>query len=211
MIQPFIASFTGTAVEFFETVAIAYALIRAGYAREAIVAVILGHMSIFVLAIFLAPFHELFPVFWMRLIAGLLLTAMGLHWARKSLKRIRTNQRPRWVEDPLGKVGISPANDNPTESNLGVFSIFAFIVMLKSSVIEASEILLVIFPIAAASKEWMQVIAGVATAIVLVSLCAVLLHGQLKKIPEVKLKLVIGMILTVLGIAWLVELYLDYN
>ncbi len=205
MFQPFIASFTGTAIEFFETVAIAYAIVRAGYPREAISALILGHVLVFVLAIFLFPLHEFFPVFWLRLVAAVLLTSMGLYWSFKSLRRIQAHERPRWVEDPLGKVEVTPAVATAT-----AFSPFVFFVMGKSSVIEASEILLVVFPIAAASTAWRQVLWGAAAGIFVVSVTAWVLHGQLKKIPEVKLKLVIGLILSILGISWLWELYRDY-
>ena len=205
MIQAFIASFTGTAVEFFETAAIAYAIVRAGHPREALSALVLGHALVFGLAIFLVPLQEVFPIFWMRLAACVLLTSMGLHWSIKSLRRMRNRQRPQWVDDPLGKVGVAPAVVATT-----AFSPLVFFVMGKSSIVEASEILLVVFPIAAANSAWSAVIWGVVAGISAVSLATWMLHGQLKKIPEVKLKLVIGVILIALGVSWLVELYRDY-
>ncbi len=205
MIQPFVASFTGTAVEFLETVAIAYAIVRAGYPREALSALVLGHALVFVLAVFLFPLHELFPIFWLRLAAAALLLSMGLHWSIKSLKRIHAHQRPRWAEDPLGKVQITPAT-----SATATFSLFVFFVMGKSSVIEAGEILLVVFPIAAATAAWGQVLWGVTAGMAAVSAVTLALHGQLRKVPEVKLKLGIGIVLTALGALWLFELYRDY-
>ncbi|WP_298219109.1 hypothetical protein [Halothiobacillus sp.] len=206
MIQPFVASFTGTSVEFFETVAIAYAIVRAGYPREALSALVLGHVLVFVLAVFLFPLHEFFPIFWLRLVAAVLLTSMGLHWSIKSLRRIRAHQRPRWAEDPLGKVQITP-----TSSTTEAFSLFVFFVMGKSAVVEAGEILLVVFPIGAATSAWTQVLWGVAAGMAAVSAITLALHGKLKKVPEVKLKLVIGIFLTVLGISWLLELYRDHT
>lgn len=204
MIQPFIASFTGTAVEFFETAAIAYAIIRAGYPREALSALVVGHALVFALAVFLVPFQAAFPIFWLRLVAALLLTSMGLYWSLKSLKRMRAQQRPRWVEDPLGKVGITPAIGAATP-----FSVFVFFVMGKSSVLEACEILLVVFPIAAATATWSTVIWGVVAGILVVLFSMWILHGQLKKVPEVKLKLGIGLVLCAIGVSWLIELYGD--
>ncbi len=62
MLQPFIASFGGTAVEFFETVVVAYAIVRAGYPREAIAAVIAGHLVVFFAAFFLYPVHTAVPI-----------------------------------------------------------------------------------------------------------------------------------------------------
>ncbi|HET9448911.1 MAG TPA: hypothetical protein VFO35_21760 [Steroidobacteraceae bacterium] len=205
MIQAFVASFTGTAVEFFETAAIAYAIVRAGYPREALSALVLGHALVFALAVFLVPLQDVFPIFWMRLGAAVLLTSMGLHWSIKSLRRMRSRQRPQWVDDPLGKVGVAQAAVATT-----AFSPMIFFVMGKSSIVEAGEILLVVFPIAAANSAWTAVIWGVVAGIAAVSLAAWALHGQLKKIPEVKLKLVIGLVLVALGVSWLVELYRDY-
>lgn len=205
MLQPFIASFTSTAVEFFETAAIAYAIVRAGYPREALSALVLGHVLVFVLAIFLFPLHGYLPIFWLRLVAAVLLTSMGLLWSLKSLRRLLAHERPRWAEDPLGKMKVAPAT-----SAMPVFSLFVFFVMAKSSVVEAAEILLVVFPVAAASAAWNQVLWGVAAGIAAVSAVTLALHGQLKKIPEVKLKFTIGLVLTALGVSWLVELYGDY-
>jgi len=202
MTQPFLAAFTGTAVEFFETAVIAYAIARAGFPREAIAALVAGHALVFALAVLLVPLQDVFPIFWLRLVAAALLTGMGLQWSVKSLARLRAHQRPGWVEDPLGTVQITPAS--PGEHR---FSPFVFLVMAKSSIVEACEILLVVFPVAAATGAWPQVLLGVAAGIAAVMLVALLLHGQLRKVPEVKLKLAIGLLLTGLGISWFIELY----
>lgn len=200
MQQPFLAALLGTSVEYFETVAIAYAIIRAGYPREAISATIVGHVLVFIAAIFIWPVHELVPVFWFRLVAASMLTLMGIYWTVKSISRLMAGRRPRWVDDPLGKVGVSAA------PHAALFSLLVFFIMLKSSVVEAFEILLVVFPIAASQSTWTPVLAGAATGILGVTLLAVMLHGQLKKVPEVRLKLVTGVILTLIGGSWLMEL-----
>ncbi len=200
MLRPFLTAFSGTAVEFFETVAIAYAILRAGYPREAISATAVGHVLVFIGAIFLWPLHQLIPVFWFRLVAASMLTLMGLYWTEKSLRRSSLGTRPRWVTDPLGKVGIEPIG------SATAFSALVFFVMLKSSVVEAFEILLVVFPIGAATGEWLGIVAGAGLAILLVTFGAILLHGQLKRVPEVRLKLVTGLLLFAIGVSWLLEL-----
>ena len=204
--QPFLASFAGTAVEFFETAVIAYAIARAGYPREALSALVIGHVAVFAGAVLLLPLQGMLPVFWLRLLAALLLTAMGLHWTLKSLRRLRAHQRPHWVDDPLGEVGVVPAHAAGR-----AFSPWVFLVMAKSSVVEAGEILLVVFPIAAATGAWPQVLFGVAAGIVAVLLAAWTLHGRLKRIPEVKLKLGAGLLLLALGVLWLAEAWRDYT
>lgn len=198
MVEPFVAAFTGTTVEFMETAAIAYAVVRAGYPREALSALVIGHALVFAAGALLFPVHGWVPVVWLRLIAATLLTSMGLYWSFKSLKRMLQDRRPRWAEDPLGKVHVTPAVGGAV-----VFSPWVFFVMGKSSVVEAAEILLVVIPVAAATAAWTQVVLGVAAGITVVSVAALALHGQLKKIPEVKLKLAIGLVLTALGLSWL--------
>ncbi|BES70446.1 hypothetical protein RE428_14640 [Marinobacter nanhaiticus D15-8W] len=99
----------------------------------------------------------------------------------------------------MGKVNVA-------EATTYGFSFLVFAVMLKSSLIEAAEILVVVVPVGAASQAWSQVILGVSTGIAVVSLAALVLHGQLRKIPEVKLKLAAGLLLGALGVSWLVEL-----
>jgi uncharacterized membrane protein len=201
MLHAFLAAFTGTAVEFFETAVIAYAIARAGYVREALSALILGHLLVFALAVLLVPVHGALPLTWLRLAAALMLTAMGLHWTQKSLRRWLAHQRPRWAEDPLSAVPLPAAAS-------AAFSLVVFVVMLKSAVIEAVEILIVVFPVAAATSAWGPVLLGVACGIVAVAIGALLMHGQLERVPEVLLKLWTGVLLLALGLWWLVELAL---
>lgn len=197
--QAFLAAFSGTAIEFFETVVIAYAVLRAGHVRESIGAVVIGHALMFALAAAFFPVYRALPMDGLTLLAALLLTAMGLHWTQKSARRMLRRERPGWATDPLGKVHVA-------EAGAMGFSFLVFAVMLKSSLIEAAEILVVVIPVGAASQAWGQVILGVSAGIAVVGAVALALHGQLRKIPEVKLKLAAGVLLTGLGVSWLVEL-----
>lgn len=202
MLSPMPSAFVGTAVEFFETAVIAYAVVRAGYPREAISAVILGHLLVFGLAVLMLPFGEWLPVTPLRWAAALLLVGMGAHWTRKSLRRLRANQRPRWASDPLAVANIEPA----TTDARAAFSLVAFAAMLKGSLIEGGEILLVAFPLGAATGAWEQVLVGVLCGIAAVCALALYLHRRLRDVPEVKVKLAAGLMLLGLGCLWVVEL-----
>lgn len=213
MLHAFLPAFTGTAVEFFETAVIAYAIARAGYVREALSALVLGHALVFALAVLLVPIQGVLPVPWLRLAAALMLTAMGLHWTQKSLRRWLAHQRPHWAEDPLASVPIPPRSTSIDTSHggaAGMFSGFMFVVMLKGSVIEAVEILIVVFPVAAATSAWGPVLLGVVCGITAVALAMWLLHGQMRRVPEVLLKLWTGVLLLALGLWWLIELALEH-
>ncbi len=213
MLHAFLPAFTGTAVEFFETAVIAYAMARAGYLREALSALVLGHALVFALAVLLVPVQGVLPVTWLRLAAALMLTAMGLHWTQKSLRRWLANQRPRWAEDPLANVPVPlrlPSVDASHGDAAVVFSGFMFVVMFKSSVIEAVEILIVVFPVAAATSAWGPVLLGVGCGITAVAIAMWLLHGQMRRVPEVLIKLWTGVLLLALGLWWLIELALEH-
>jgi uncharacterized membrane protein len=211
MLHAFLAAFTGTAVEFLETAVIAYAIARAGYVREALSALVLGHLLVFAMAVMLVPVQGALPVTGLRLAAALMLTAMGIHWTQKSLRRWLAHQRPRWAEDPLSALPLPPAAGGGGSAGVAVaFSLAVFVVMLKSAVIEAIEILIVVFPVAAATSAWGPVLLGVACGIVAVAVGALLMHGQLKRVPEVLLKLWTGVLLLALGLWWLAELALEH-
>ncbi|MDB5972561.1 MAG: hypothetical protein JWQ90_5011 [Hydrocarboniphaga sp.] len=200
-LEPLVAAFSATSVEFLETLVIAYAIGRAGYPREAITAIVVGHLLVAVAAIFLYPLHQHLPLIWLRSAAVVLLIATGSYWTWKSWRRLRSGTRPRWVDDPLGKVGVQ-AEPSP----VAAFSFVVFLVMAKTSMVEAAEIAVFVLPIAVADKAWRPAIAGCVSGIVAVCLLAVLLHRQLRRIPEVRLKLLAGLVLTTMGLIWLVEL-----
>src|SRR3546814_9642458 len=115
------------------------------------------------------------PVTALRALAAALLMATGLYWSWKSWRRLRAQQRPRWVEQPLAKIGVG------AESS-GRFSPFVLLVMTKSSAVEALEVLIVVAPVALAARAWPAALGGILLAITLVSILAVLLHGRLKAV-----------------------------
>ena len=190
----------GASARFIEFVAPGISIDRGSMTGRAVLEGRSVHVLVFIAAIFIWPVHELVPVFWFRFVAAFMLTLMGLYWTVKSIRRLMAGQRPRWVDDPLGKVGVSSA------PHVALFSLLVFFIMLKSSVIEAFEILLVVFPLAASQSTWTPVLAGAASGIVGVTVLAVILHGQLKKVPEVRLKLITGVVLALIGGSWLIEL-----
>ena len=202
--EPFIAAFAATAVEFFETVVIAYAVIRLGHWREAASAVVVGHALVAISAMSLYRLDLPLPLEALRLVAALLLLATGAYWTLKSLKRLRAQQRPRWVDDPIGKLGV-----DAVQLSRSAFSIGVFVVMLKTAVVEAAEIAFFVLPIASADRAGVPAILGCLAAIALVLLAARLAHRQLRDVPEVKFKLGAGLVLTLIGLIWLLEFALE--
>src|SRR3546814_18987666 len=83
--------------------------------------------------------------------------ATGLYWSWKSWRRLRAQQRPRWVEQPLAKIGVG------AESS-GRVSPFVLLVMTKSSAVEALEVLIVVAPVALAARAWPAALGGIRLA-----------------------------------------------
>lgn len=201
--QAFASAFVGTATEFFETVVISYALYRAGYRREVAISIVAGHLAVFAVAAAFYRFFEYLPLFWLRLGAALMLLCMGAYWTAKSAKRIKQHKRPRWVDDPLGKANLEPRVAAVS------FSILALLAAMKTSVVEAAEIVVVVLPIAVASSALVTVILAVLAGIAAVIAVAFVMHRRLRAIPEVWIKLSAGIILTILGVWWIAEAFLE--
>src|SRR3546814_15504989 len=112
--------------------------------------------------------------------------ATGLYWSWKSWRRLRAQQRPRWVEPPLAKIGVG------AESS-GRFSPFVLLVLTTTSAVEALEVLLVVAPVALTAPAWPAALGGILLALTLVSILAVLLHSPPAAVPDVSLRLGTGL------------------
>lgn len=198
-VQIAVAAFAGAGVEFVETAAIAYALGRAGYPREALLGTVMGLLVVAVPAIFLRPLFALVPLHLFRLVAGALIAGTGLSWVVKSIVRMRRHRRSGWIAAPLGRFtgagSASPAG----------FSSLHALVMTKSAAVEGFEVCLIVFPLAMATGAWMSALSGTLAALLAASGLVFLLHGKLHDVPEVSIKLWTGVLLSAIGLYWLWE------
>jgi uncharacterized membrane protein len=194
-----LASFAGAGAEFLETAAIAYALGRAGYPREALIGTLTGLLLVAVPAVFLRPLFALVPLHLFRLAAGALVAGMGMSWCVKSIVRMCRRQRSGWIGQPLGRF------TNSGESIPTGFSYVHALVMTKSAAVEGFEVCVIVFPLAQATGAWMPALGGMMGALLAASGLVFLLHGKLQDIPEVSIKLWTGVLLSAIGLLWLWE------
>ena len=186
-------------VEFFETAAIAYAIARSGYPREAAWGTITGLALVAAAAAVLGVSLQAVPLRLLQILIGVLLLWFGWGWYKKSILRQANHRRAGWITEPLEAEGI---HLDPQRQR---FNRFNFIMMLKSSALEALEVALVVLPLGLASGAWNEAITAVGLSLLLTALAVVLLHGYLVKIPEVLLKLSAGTLLLAYGTFWLGE------
>jgi uncharacterized membrane protein len=101
-------------------------------------------------------------------------------------------------ERPTTSEGIS------LESSPRRFSRINFILMTKSSALEALEVAIVVVTLGLASGLG-EALLGTALALLLTVGVVAVLHGHLLKVPEVLLKLGAGVMLMAFGTFWLGE------
>jgi Ca2+/H+ antiporter, TMEM165/GDT1 family len=193
------ASFASTGVEFLETAAIAYALARSGYRREALIGTILGSLLVVLPAFLMLPVFSLIPLHIFQLSVGAMLLWLGLSWCIKSIRRKLHRQRAGWIENPLGAY---QGQFEPTPTH---FSYFAALVMIKSAAVEGFEICMIVSTLALASGAWGSALAGTLVALTATAGLVVALKGKLQNVPEVSLKLWTGVMLAGIGVLWVFE------
>ena len=189
----------GASVEFFETAAIAYAIARSGYLREAVWGTLTGLVIVAAATAVLGISLQVIPLHLLQILIGLVLLWFGWGWYKKSILRQAKHKRAGWITDPLEAEGIHLDNQPRRFNRLN------FVVMMKSSALEALEVALVALPLGLASRAWNEAILAVGLSLLLTIVVVALLHGYLVKVPEVLLKLGTGVLLLAYGTFWLGE------
>ncbi len=196
----FIAALSGSGVEFFETAAIAYAIARSGYRREAIWGTVVGLISVGLISAFFGTGLQFIPLRLLQVAIGILLLWFGWGWVKKSILRQVKGERAAWVDDdPL------QAEDIILERSSRGFSHFNFIIMLKSAALEGLEVAIVVVTLGLASNAWTEALSGAGLALVVTMAVVAILHGHLRKVPDVFIKLSAGILLVSFGTFWLGE------
>jgi uncharacterized membrane protein len=196
----FLAAAGSASIEFLETAAIAYAIARSGYVREAIWGTIAGLTGVAVVAIALGSSLQLIPLYILQIIVGSLLIWFGWGWVKKSVLRQAKDKRAGWMsDDPLEAEGIS------IETEPKDFSLLNFTIMAKIAALEGLEVAIIVMTLGLASAAWKEAISATVLALVFSIGLVTLLHQYLLKLPEVLIKLGAGILLTALGTFWLGE------
>ncbi|GAC1448511.1 MAG: hypothetical protein NVS2B14_16190 [Chamaesiphon sp.] len=195
----FASALSSASVEFFETAAIAYAIARSGYQREASLGTLAGLTLVGIVAAILGTGLRIVPLRWLQIVIGFVLLWFGWGWVKKSVWRQAKRKRAGWVNNPLTSEGIQ------LETGHQGFSRLNFIVMTKSAALEGLEVAIVIVTLGLASGAWSEALAGAGVALILTVLVVSALHGHLLKVPEVFIALGAGVMLMAFGTFWLGE------
>lgn len=195
----FIGATLSSGIEFLEIVAIAYALSSTGFRREALLGSVAGIVGVAVAGALLGPALVLFPLRWLQVAAGVVLIYFGWKWIKKSVVRQAAGKRAGWIENPLRDKRLETS---PSQRG---FSYLNFIVMTKCAALETFEAALIVITIGLSSRAWLEALSGASIALALTVGLVISLHGYLRRLPDVFIKLGAGLMLLTLGTFWLLE------
>jgi uncharacterized membrane protein len=195
----FIGATLSSGIEFLEIVAIAYALSSTGFRREALLGSIAGVLGVAVAGALLGPALVLFPLRWLQVAAGLVLIYFGWKWTKKSIVRQAVGKRAGWIDNPLRNKSLEAS---PSKAG---FSYLNFVVMTKCAALETFEVALIVITIGLGSRAWLEALSGASIALAITVGLVISLHGYLRRLPDVFLKLGAGLMLLTLGTFWLLE------
>jgi uncharacterized membrane protein len=194
-----VASAAASGVEFLETAAIAYAMAHSGSRREAVWGTAAGLAVIVLVAVAAGPALVRIPLVPFRFVVGVLLLLLGSSWLLKSARRRALARRAGWIEEPLRDV---PAHEAKIGAKWDFVALFA---MAKSAGLETLEAVVLVIPLGAAHHAWAEVGLGAALAVAGTVLLLVAVHGHLRRLPEVTVKMAAGILLSSFGVFWIGE------
>ena len=191
----FPAAFAATVVEVLESAVIVYAIVRGGYPKQALAGAVAAALLWFALAPFGISLTMLLPVALLRVGAALAMLILGLLWLREAW--------PRQTQAAAAAPTEGPETVPAKAAGGGAALLLSF----KVVAVEGAEVALVLLPLGAATGAWIQVGAGAVAALITVVLLAAMLHGQLQRLPERRIRFAAGLLCAGLGALLLVQYF----
>ncbi len=218
-----LASFIACSVEMVEAWTIVFAAGRTRGWRSAIEGSIAAFLVlVLIVGIVGTSLIHLIPIDALRITVGALLMILGLSWLRKAILR-SSGHKAMHDEDLIyeKKVkelsGIAKARtsamDGDKISVVGkvkrIYSTdrdsLGFVVAFKGVFLEGLEVAMIVITLGSSSHHFILAATGALFAAVAVTCAATLLARQLSEVPENKMKMVVGILLTSFGIFWVGE------
>ena len=106
--------------------------------------------------------------------------------------RRAAGKRAGWIDSPLRN---KPLETSPSQAG---FSYLNFVVMTKCAALETFEVALIVITIGLSSRSWFAALSGASIALVITVGLVISLHGYLRRLPDVFLKLGAGLMLLTL-------------
>jgi uncharacterized membrane protein len=196
----FVAAFLASAVEAVEalTIVLAVGIVRGwrstAFGVGAAAIVLAGVVAI------LGSSLRLLPISALRFVVGALLLTFGLQWLRKAVLRsggVRAlhDEDEAFAEERRSAQSAAPAAH-------GQMDWYSFTVAFKGVLLEGLEVAFIVIGFGETRQTLSVAVAAATSAVVLVVIIGAVVRGPLARVPENRLKFVVGVLLTSFGTFW---------
>ena len=197
----FISVFLACAVEAVEATTI---VLAAGTARDwksSLLGMSTGFGVLAVIVAAIGPSVSNLPIDSLRLVVGLLLLVFGLQWIRKALLRA-SGYKAIHDEDLIFQAELSAAKAAVTGQRFGVADWYAFTLSFKGTLLEGLEVVFIVLTFGTIQHKVGLASIAALVAVLVVAAGGFALRRPLSRVPENKMKYVVGIMLTSFGIFW---------
>jgi uncharacterized membrane protein len=134
----------------------------------------------------------------LRLIVGGVLLIFGLQWLRKSILRA-AGLRAKHDEDAIYEATVATLRAAGASTGRDRL---AFVIAFKGVFLEGLEVIILVITLGTSAHRLGLAAVVAALAVVLVTLCGVIVAKQLSSVPENALKMSVGVLLVTYGTFW---------
>ena len=197
----FIAVFLACAVEAVEATTI---VLAAGTARDWKSSLLGTGAGIGVLAVIIGAFGpsiSKLPINSMRLFVGGLLLVFGLQWVRKAILRA-SGYKALHDEELIFQEELVAAKAAKAGQRFGVADWYAFTLSFKGVLLEGLEVAFIVLTFGTIQKQVGLASIAALSAVLVTAAGGFALRKPLARVPENKMKYVVGIMLTSFGIFW---------
>ena len=197
----FISVFLACAVEAVEATTI---VLAAGTARDwksSLLGMSTGFGVLAVIVAAIGPSVSNLPIDSLRLVVGLLLLVFGLQWIRKALLRA-SGYKAIHDEDLIFQAELAAAKAAVAGKRFGVADWYAFTLSFKGTLLEGLEVVFIVLTFGTIQHKVGLASIAALVAVLVVAAGGFALRRPLSRVPENKMKYVVGIMLTSFGIFW---------
>lgn len=198
------ATFLASAVEIVETFTILLAMGLTRGWRSTIAGAISAAVVLVVVTAFAGyTLLRFIPESLLQLVIGSLLLIFGLQWLRKAILRA-AGRKALHDEDAIYAEEAAAGRAAAARSFLGL-DWFAFVVSFKGVLLEGLEVVFIVLTFGLGAGDLPLAALGAVLAVIPVAILAFLVRGPLSRVPENRIKIVVGLLLTTFGTFWSIE------
>lgn len=200
----FISVFIACAVEAVEATTIVLAAGTARDWRSSLQGMGVAFLGLVLIIALLGPAIGLIPINALRLFVGALSLWFGFSWLKKAVLRA-SGRKAMHDEAAIYKRQLEEARAAKAGKRFAIHDWYAFTVSFKGVFLEGIEIVFLVVTIGGLQKRVGLASVAALSAVVVVAIFGVVLRHPMARVPENKMKYVVGCMITSFGIFWFGE------